>query len=96
MSVSARTNRDDLFVSSARGRVSGPPAEPGSRTNRAESKDEHKGSSSADEEDRNPLQLEHMIGFNASFPMSVQMISRSENLFVRRQVLTFFLNLRYC
>jgi hypothetical protein len=81
MSMSARSNRDDLFLPSSR------------REGKEELKEErvvssgrHDGAyaNEGDSQDAgNPVQLEHMIGYGASNPQSVLTIPGTE-MFIKR------------
>ena len=80
MAMSARSNREDLFAPSSR---------------REESKDERPvstrsqdagsyGDAADDLDTSNPLQLEHLIGYGASYPNSVLTIPNTDGLFIKR------------
>lgn len=76
--MSARSNRDDLFISSRREGRDEAKADP-PLTGRGAA-----GDADAGDDDGNPLQLEHIIGYTASFSNSALIVSGSDSLFVKR------------
>lgn len=69
------TNREDLFIGSAR---------PAANEKKEEFKSESIDEDRKDNDDENPIQLEHMLGFGASYSQSVIMIPTSDELVVKR------------